>query len=361
MPQLPRLHRPFQRGGLRRGAQGARRRGSARSRAGGDHHPRTRPRYSRDDRGAHADSVRRSVDSTVVGPGAGGVAPREGRSGGGRRRREFRRVRSIPRPSARRPVRLAAGSGLADSVLRPPRGRVLGEEPAQLSGTDQAVPRRMGAARRERNALWMANPGARRITRLYQPDFAARVAGIDATRALGCSERLGSARLIDRVLRADLGRYLRTISCSRPTSRRWRSVSSSGAVPRSSGGGVRRRPASRWKVRGSGGSGSCGRSTEDTSRERAPGPQGRLRDADRSLVPRRPQGAGARPPARRGALSREYLRADSVGAVLKIHRMGQRNYDEMIWTLLSSSCGCARGAAGRRARPPDAGDDRSAT
>ena len=34
------------------------------------------------------------------------------------------------------------------------------------------------------------------------------------------------------------------------------------------------------------------------------------------------------------ALSRTYLRADSVGAVLKIHRMGQRNYDEMIWTLL---------------------------
>src|SRR5262249_52421958 len=35
-----------------------------------------------------------------------------------------------------------------------------------------------------------------------------------------------------------------------------------------------------------------------------------------------------------GALSRDYLKPDSVGAVLKIHRMGQRNYDEMIWTLL---------------------------
>ena len=35
-----------------------------------------------------------------------------------------------------------------------------------------------------------------------------------------------------------------------------------------------------------------------------------------------------------GALSRLYLKSDSVAAVLKIHRSGQRNYDEMIWTLL---------------------------
>src|SRR5207249_4561924 len=35
-----------------------------------------------------------------------------------------------------------------------------------------------------------------------------------------------------------------------------------------------------------------------------------------------------------GARTREYLKHESVAAVLKIHRSGQRNYDEMIWTLL---------------------------
>ncbi len=34
------------------------------------------------------------------------------------------------------------------------------------------------------------------------------------------------------------------------------------------------------------------------------------------------------------ARSRVYLKRDAVAAVLKIHRSGQRNYDEMIWTLL---------------------------
>src|SRR5437867_2374880 len=62
---------------------------------------------------------------------------------------------------------------------------------------------------RERNALWMANPGARRIARLYQSDFAAQVAGIDPTRALGSLPNdWGSPALIDRVLRADLLHYL---------------------------------------------------------------------------------------------------------------------------------------------------------
>ncbi len=190
---------------------------------------------------------------------------------------------------------------------------------------------------RERNALWMANPGARRITRLYQPDFAARVAGIDATRALGLIPNdWGSPRLIDRVLRADLQRYL-------PDDLLFKADITSMAF------GLELRspfldhrvvefaatlPAS-WKVRGREG-------------------KWFLRRAYRGRIPdgvRRAPKAGfglpidhwfrdeLREPVHDlllgpGALSRVYLNPGSVGAVLKIHRMGQRNYDEMIWTLL---------------------------
>jgi asparagine synthase (glutamine-hydrolysing) len=34
------------------------------------------------------------------------------------------------------------------------------------------------------------------------------------------------------------------------------------------------------------------------------------------------------------ARCRTYLKRDAVAAVLKIHRSGRRNYDEMIWTLV---------------------------
>jgi asparagine synthase (glutamine-hydrolysing) len=190
---------------------------------------------------------------------------------------------------------------------------------------------------RERNALWLANPGARRITRLYQNDFAARVSGIDATRALGMIPNdWGSPRLIDHVLRADLRHYL-------PDDLLFKADIASMAF------GLELRspfldhrvvefastlPAA-WKVRGRGG-------------------KWFLRNVYRGLIPeivRRGRKAGfglpidhwfrngLREPAHDlllgpGALSRAYLKPEPVAAVLKIHRMGQRNYDEMIWTLL---------------------------
>ncbi|HYS06568.1 MAG TPA: asparagine synthase (glutamine-hydrolyzing) [Candidatus Dormibacteraeota bacterium] len=190
---------------------------------------------------------------------------------------------------------------------------------------------------RERNALWMANPGARRITRLYQPDFAARVAGIDATRALGMLPNdWGSVRLIDRVLRADLGRYLpddllfKADITSMAFGLELRSpfldhrvVEFAAALP----------PG--WKVRGSGGKWFL----REVYRGHIPESVRRARKAGFGMPIDHWFRDGLREPAHdlllgRGALSREYLRADSVGAVLKIHRMGQRNYDEMIWTLL---------------------------
>ena len=190
---------------------------------------------------------------------------------------------------------------------------------------------------RERNALWMANPGARRITRLYQPDFAARVAGIDATRDLGMIPNdWGSRRLVDLVLRADLVRYLpddllfKADITSMAFGLELRSpfldhrvVEFAAALP------------PEWKVRGRAGKWFL----REVYRGHIPESVRRGRKRGFGLPIDHWLRNGLRGPAHDlllgpGALSREYLRPDSVGAVLKIHRMGQRNYDEMIWTLL---------------------------
>ncbi len=190
---------------------------------------------------------------------------------------------------------------------------------------------------RERNALWMSNPGARRIARLYRSDFAAQVAGVDPTRALGSMPNdWGSPALIDRVLRADLLHYLpddvlfKTDITSMAFGLELRSpfldhrvVEFAASLPAA------------WKVRGLAG-------------------KRFLRRAYRGHVPesvRRARKAGFGLPIDHwfrhglhglahdlllghGALCRQYLKSDSVAAVLKIHRSGQRNYDEMIWTLV---------------------------
>jgi asparagine synthase (glutamine-hydrolysing) len=190
---------------------------------------------------------------------------------------------------------------------------------------------------RERNALWMANPGARRIARLYQGDFAAQVAGIDATRALGMIPNdWGSAALIDRLLRADLLHYLpddllfKADIASMAFGLEIRSpfldhrvVELAASLPSS------------WKIRGRGGKWFLrrvyrGHIPESVRRARKKGfglPidhwfRAGLHGVARDLL----LGSGAR--------SRAYLNPEAVAAVLKIHRLGQRNYDEMIWTLL---------------------------
>ncbi len=190
---------------------------------------------------------------------------------------------------------------------------------------------------RERNALWMANPGARRITRLYRPDFAARVAGIDAIRALGMIPNdWGSPHLIDRVVRADFQHYLpddllfKADITSMAFGLELRSpfldhrvVEFAAALPAS------------WKVRGQGGKWFLRR----VYRGRIPDSVRRARKSGFGLPIDHWFRNGLREPAHDlllgpGALSKAYLNPDSVGAVLKIHRLGQRNYDEMIWTLL---------------------------
>jgi hypothetical protein len=50
-----------------------------------------------------------------------------------------------------------------------------------------------------------------------------------------------------------------------------------------------------------------------------------------------------------GSCTRTYLNRDAVAAVLKIHRSGQRNYDELIWTLIVLEL-WLRGVAARRSR-----------
>jgi asparagine synthase (glutamine-hydrolysing) len=190
---------------------------------------------------------------------------------------------------------------------------------------------------RERNALWMANPGSRRLMRLYQPDFAARVAGLDPTRGLGrIPNDWGSPDLIGTLLRADQERYLpdnllfkADISSMafglelRSPFLDHRVVEFAATVP------------SRLKVRGRAGKWFLrqvyrGRIPDRVLRARKAGfgmPidhwfRGDLGEAARDLL----LGSSAR--------SRPYLKRDAVAAVLKIHRSGQRNYDEMIWTLL---------------------------
>ncbi len=190
---------------------------------------------------------------------------------------------------------------------------------------------------RERNALWIANPGARRITRLYQPDFAARVAGIDPTRALGpIPNAWGAPDLLASLLRADqevvlpddllvkadltsmaFGLELRSPFLDH------RVVEFAATVP------------AHFKVRAGRGKWFLrrvyrGRVPDAVLRARKAGfgmPidhwfRGDLHAAATDLL----LAAGAR--------SRDYLNREAVAAVLKIHRSGQRNYDEMIWTLL---------------------------
>jgi len=190
---------------------------------------------------------------------------------------------------------------------------------------------------RERNALWMANPGARRIARLYQPGFAAQVAGIDATRALGLIPNdWGSKGLIDRVLRADLLHYL-------PDDLLFKADMTSMAF-----GLEVRSPFLDHRVV------EFAASLPAACKIDARGGKRFLRRAYRGHIPEsvrrgRKKGfglpidhwfrAGLHDAAQDlllgpGALSRAYLNPDSVAAVLRIHRLGQRNYDEMIWTLL---------------------------
>jgi asparagine synthase (glutamine-hydrolysing) len=190
---------------------------------------------------------------------------------------------------------------------------------------------------RERNSLWMANPGARRVARLYQPEFASRVAGIDPTRALGMIPNdWGSPALIGSLLQADQERYLpdNLLFKADITSMAFglelrspfldhRVVEFAAAVPAT------------LKVRGGNGKWILrrayrGRIPEGVLRARKAGfgmPidhwfRGGLHAMAHDLL----LGADAR--------SRLYLNRDAVAAVLKIHHAGQRNYDEMIWTLL---------------------------
>jgi asparagine synthase (glutamine-hydrolysing) len=190
---------------------------------------------------------------------------------------------------------------------------------------------------RERNALWMANPGARRIARLYRPEFAARVAGIDPTRELArLPNDWGSPDLVGRLLRADQERYLpdNLLFKADITSMAFglelrspfldhRLVEFAATVP------------SRLKV-----SGRIGKKfLRRLYRGRIPAVVLKARKAGFGMPIDRWLRGGLHGLARDlllgpGARSRDYLKQDAVAAVLKIHRSGQRNYDEMIWTLL---------------------------
>lgn len=190
---------------------------------------------------------------------------------------------------------------------------------------------------RERNALWLANPGARRITRLYRPEFAARVAGIDPTRLLGrIPNAWGAPDLIASVLRADQEHYLpddllvKADLTSMAFGLELRSpfldhrvVEFAATIPPAL---KVRRGRGKWFLRRV----YRGRVPETVLRARKAGfgmPidhwfRGDLHGAASDYL----LGVEAR--------TREYLSRDAVAAVLKIHRSGQRNYDEMIWTLL---------------------------
>jgi asparagine synthase (glutamine-hydrolysing) len=190
---------------------------------------------------------------------------------------------------------------------------------------------------RERNALWMANPGARRIARLYRPEFAARVAAIDPTRALGSIPNdFGGAATLERILRADQEHYLpddllfKADITSMAFGLELRSpfldhrvVEFAARLPAGRKVGLRtgkiflrrlyrgRIPAAVLRRRKAG----FGLPIDHWFR-------GDLHAAAADLL----LGPAAR--------SRDYLNRDAVAAVLKVHRSGQRNYDEMIWTLL---------------------------
>lgn len=187
---------------------------------------------------------------------------------------------------------------------------------------------------RERHLLWMANPGARRLARLYRPDFAARVAGLDPAAALGeVPNDWGSRGLIRSILRADLAHLL-------PDDVLFRA----GATARAFGLDLRS-PFLDHRVVELAASLPLGESAR----------AGRfLRRAYRGRIPgrllRRGRGDFGAPVARwfrgdleaaarealldRDARSRAWLNRDAVAAVLKIHRSGQRNYDRLLFTLL---------------------------
>ncbi|HET6279101.1 MAG TPA: asparagine synthase (glutamine-hydrolyzing) [Candidatus Polarisedimenticolia bacterium] len=205
---------------------------------------------------------------------------------------------------------------------------------------------------RERNALWLANPGARRIRRLYQPEFAARVQAIDPTGALGpLANDWGSDRLIESLLRADVEHFLpddlmfKADIASMAFGLELRSPFLDHRVVEMAAG-----LPGRFKIRG--------RNSKWFLRRLY---RGRL---PASILTARKAGFGL--PLDHwlrgelhsvahdllltyGACSRTYLNRDAVAAVLKIHRSGQRNYDELIWTLIVLEL-WLRGIVARRAR-----------
>ncbi|MFQ5877313.1 MAG: asparagine synthase (glutamine-hydrolyzing) [Acidobacteriota bacterium] len=191
---------------------------------------------------------------------------------------------------------------------------------------------------RERNALWLANPGARRISRLYNPDFAERVLGVDPTRSLGrIPNDWASPTLLAAVLRSDQERYLPDdlLYKADVTSMAFgleirspfldhRVVEFAATVP------------VRQKVRGGRGKWFL----RQVYRGRFPGGVLRGRKAGFGMpIDHWLRGDDLHGTARDlllgyGARSRAYLNREAVAAVLRIHRSGQRNYDEMIWTLV---------------------------
>ncbi len=207
---------------------------------------------------------------------------------------------------------------------------------------------------RERNALWLANPGARRVARLYNRDFAAQIAGIDPTRALGAIENgWRSPTMLNSILRADQEHYLpddllfKADIASMAFGLEVRSpfldhriVELAASVP------------SRQKVRGGRGKWFLRRAY----RGRIPAPILRGRKAGFGMPLDHWLRGDLHAVARdlllgQGARSRPFLNRDAVAAVLRIHRSGQRNYDEMIWTLVifETWLRVMRPGAGRRA------------
>jgi asparagine synthase (glutamine-hydrolysing) len=203
---------------------------------------------------------------------------------------------------------------------------------------------------RERHVLWMANPGARRIARLYRPEFAARVAGLDPTRALGMIPNdWASPGLIASILRADLEHVLpddllfRADAASMAFGLELRSpfldhrvVEFAAAVPADQKVRLRRaRCFLRRAYRGRLPNRTLGRRRGGFGPPAGRWFRGDLQAAARDLL----LGESAR--------SRDYLNRDAVAAVLKIDRSGQRNYDRLIWTLLVLEI-WLRGRPGRR-------------
>ncbi len=205
---------------------------------------------------------------------------------------------------------------------------------------------------RERNALWLANPGARRIARLYQPGFAERIAGIDATAALGqIANDWNSPRLIESLLRADLEHFLpddlmfKADMASMAFGLELRSpfldhrvVEFAATLP----GRLKiRGQRNKWFLRRL----YRGRLPESVLRARKAGfgmpldhwLRGALHGVAHDLL------------LNYGAHTRQYLNRDAVAAVIKIHRSGQRNYDELIWTLIVLEL-WLRNFAGRHSR-----------